>query len=214
MDAPLWRGGGVTVQPNWPSSSYSASVLLALGSSLLFAGSVVQLGWVRWPWMNLPVYIGMVALLAGWLGLGMSLTGSRRRASRRQSLLRPTGVAYLGSLIGFGLGMIVILWAYPGSLWYLVSPSLPYIPVVSGPIVICQAIMFLLGSRLLIHESSASELVAGSAYLVTLASLAIAGQVLSFRLGLELPLIWSLAGFTGPGYAMVADALRRQLKKE
>lgn len=201
------------MQPNRLRSCYSASVLLAVGGSLLFAGSLVQLGWVRWSWMNLPVYIGMVALLAGWLGLGVSLPGSRTRAGLRQTLLNPTGLAFLGSLAGFGLGIMATLWAYPGPSWYLVSPSLPYIPVVYGPIVICQAITFLLSRMPPMRGFSARELVAGCAYLVVLAGFAIVGQLLSLRPGLELPLIWTLAGFTGPGYAMVADACRRQLKR-
>lgn len=182
---------------------FVASLLLALGSVLLFFGSLTFLGEID---ALHPVFTVPALLLhgVGWYSLFL--------ACRDDAWLYR---AYLSSLGAFALGLSTLFIIFPGQgvlaplgLEAMIGLFFPYVPSVYAPVVLVHSVLFALARVRLLDGRAATLVAIGIFSLMALAAFALWSQTqnlppISSWLRLR-PWPVVLAGMTAIGYSLVS----------
>lgn len=123
-------------------------------------------------------------------------------------------LAFVSSLVGFGLGVGTLPLVFPGSGWFgptwaiiLLFGIFPYVPTVFVPVLAAHSAMFLIATTTLQDRLAKALTVGGSVFLVIVATVGLTAQFLlvaSFG-----TLILSLAGLSSVGYSLIAGGWLR-----
>ncbi|HEY6146920.1 MAG TPA: hypothetical protein VIZ69_04450 [Thermoanaerobaculia bacterium] len=210
------------IEPEWIWTLLGASRLLAIGSALLLAASLVIAGadaiiaaagpWVFLAYLSVvPAFIllnvlGVLFHLLGWYSL-----------SEGSSWWTPMRAAFLVSVVGFVIGVVVyVLVEVPAPGYFILFGGwllIPFAAFAYGPVIIGHGTIFLLASLRLRAAPRLSLLVVGAAVLLALGSVGLSVHLWSLA-GSSFPL-WTflLPGLTCIGYGLTAWALQQEYEQ-
>lgn len=199
----------------WRAPMVSSSLLLTIGSSSLLVGGFALLfvaGPLRFPLFIGPTLLAIILHLSAWAALGQGIRRLVREQGEGTKYRRALEWGFLGSLVGFGLGILALPLFVKNWTWILLSLSFPYFPTVYIPVVIGHAVTFAAASYFSTNERARGLLTLGGVTLFALGFGAIAGFITFSALNLQVTNVLVLIpGLTAIGYAVVLYGWMREV---
>lgn len=186
-------------------------------AGFLMWGGVALLGIAPFAWITIyfcaPLWLALGLHFAGSCFLWRAIRDEDPRIDRRSRVGLWGG--FLGSVLGFLVGLAILPVAFPGRTWYgpvwaaiLLTGFFAFVPSVYGPVIAGHAIVFLVGTRVVQVRRAKGLIVSGSGVLLALAAVGIALQVVTAGTAEFIRIVPFVAGMTSAGYAMVARGWR------
>ena len=183
----------------------------------LMWGSVALLSIAPFAWIGLyfwaPIWLALSLHLAGWGFLWRAIREEDPRIDRGTRAV--LSGAFLGSVLGFVVGLATLPVAVPGGTWWLpvwvmilVTGWFAFVPSVYGPVVASHAFLFLAGARMVRVRRAKGLIVSGSGVLLALAAIGIFLQVATAGTPEFFRIVPVVAAFTSAGYAAIAHGWR------
>ena len=183
----------------------------------LMWGSVVLLSIAPFAWgaayFCAPLWLALSLYVVESYFLWRAIRDGDPRLDRRSRSALLGG--FLGSVLGFGLGLAALPVAVPGGTWWLpvwvmilVTGWFAFVPSVYGPVVASHAFLFLAGARVVRVRRAKGRIVSGSGVLLAVAAIGIFLQVATAGTPEFFRIVPFVAGFTSAGYAAIAHGWR------
>jgi len=199
------------MNPEWPHEAFRSSSRLAIGSLFLLLGFAVfaETGGDNRAALAVGLnWLGVPFLLSGWLDLLTSVSPASRKA-RDRGLVS----VFWASVVGFVAGILTFPLVFPtppGALvtyaWgLLILGFVPCIPSVFGLVVVAHSVIYFVNSDGF-NNRTTTLVVLGAALLCVLAALGLGIEMFNRPSLFPIPFspVWSLAGLTSAGYALIA----------